>query len=88
MCCYDLSYKILPLVKNHVVGAKQSYLKPEISDCIHSSLSDSSLTKTVIENLRVSSLAEFYPEVDYQYALLKFPLEIEKKKVSFIDNIA
>lgn len=61
-----------------MVGAQQSYLKSEISDCVHSRLSDSSLTKTVIENLRVSSLAEFYLEVDYQYAVLKFLLEIGK----------
>lgn len=87
MCCYDQPYKILPLVKYHMAGAQQSYLKPEISDCVHSRLSDSSLTKTVIENLRVSSLAEFYLEVDYQYVVFKFPLEIGKK-VSFIDNIA
>lgn len=50
---------------------------------------DLSSTKTVIENWRVSYLAEFYLETDYQYVLLKFPLEIGKKKKGlFIDKIA
>jgi len=75
--CYDLSYKNLPLVKNHVVGTQQHHLKAKSSDCVCPVLSSPKFDRLITENLKFHFYLSFYLAVKrlQQYMLFKFPLQ-------------